>query len=110
MIVQTTEIGGAESRVSTLQSSALKRYVEEKSMKEFSVCQFFSDGKYEYVRRFVEPEEAVKAAKHYTDSVAAKIGITQRVIITDGGDCCVFEWEYGKGITWPKLAHNANSH
>lgn len=68
---------------------------------EFSVCQFFEDGSYEYVRRNVGPEEAVTAAKHYTSSVGAKIGTTQRVIITDGGDCTNFEWQFGKGITYP---------
>ncbi len=66
----------------------------------YSVCQFFEDGSYEYVRRNVEPEEAVKAAKHYTSSVAAKLGVTRRVIITDGGDCINFEWQYGKGVTF----------
>lgn len=66
----------------------------------FSVCQFFEDGSYEYVRRFVSLEEAVKAAKHYTSSVAAKLGVTRRVIITDGGDCINFEWQYGKGVTF----------
>lgn len=66
----------------------------------FSVCQFFEDGSYEYVRRYVSPEEAVQAAKHYTASVAAKVGIVRRVIITDGGDYINFEWQYGKGITF----------
>jgi hypothetical protein len=68
---------------------------------EFSVCQFFEDGSYEYVRRFVGAEEAVKVARHYTDNVAAKMGITTRVIITDGGDHCVFEWKRGEGVTFP---------
>jgi hypothetical protein len=68
---------------------------------EFSVCQFFSDGSYEYVRRFVSDEEAVLAAIHYSSSVGAKLGTTQRVIITDGGDCINWEWEFGKGITYP---------
>lgn len=65
---------------------------------EYSVCQFFADGSYEYVRRFVDESSAVEAVKHYTDNVAARMGLTKRVIITDGGDCIVFEWEYGKGI------------
>lgn len=68
---------------------------------EFSVCQFFEDDTYEYVRRLVDAEEAVTAARHYTDNVAAKMGITKRVIITDGGDCCVFEWLAGKGVVYP---------
>jgi hypothetical protein len=67
---------------------------------EFSVCQFFPDGSYEYVRRFVDAEEAVKAAHHYCHSVGAKIGTTVRVIITDGGDCTNFEWKYGEGIVF----------
>jgi hypothetical protein len=29
---------------------------------EFSVCQFFEDGQYEYTRRWVSAEEAVTAA------------------------------------------------
>lgn len=69
-------------------------------MNEYSVCQFFEDGSAEYVRRWVGAEEAVRAARHYTSSVAAKAGITRRVIITDGGDCINFEWQYGKGVTF----------
>ena len=55
-----------------------------------------------YVCRFVSAEEAVKTAKHYCNSVGAQIGTTERVIITDGGDCIAFQWEHGKGITFPK--------
>jgi hypothetical protein len=71
------------------------------SRNEFSVCQFFKDGQYEYVRRYVSAEEAVKAFKHYTNNVAVKMGVVTRVIITDGGDCTNMEWQYGKGITYP---------
>ena len=67
---------------------------------EFSVVQFFEDGSYEYVRRWVSAEEAVKAAKHYTTSVVARAGFVTKVMITDGGDFCCFEWQYGKGITF----------
>lgn len=68
---------------------------------EFSVCQFFEDESYEYVARFVDPETAVLKAKHYVTSAAAKIGMTRRVIITDGLDCVNFEWKYGEGIVFP---------
>lgn len=68
---------------------------------EFSVCQFFEDETYEYVRRYVSAEEAVKAAKHYCSSVGAQVGTTRRVIITDGGDDTVFEWKYGEGVVFP---------
>ena len=67
---------------------------------EFSVCQFFDDGSYEYVRRDVGALEAVQAAGHYCNSVGAKLGITKRVIITDGGDYICFEWQHGKGVTF----------
>ncbi len=68
---------------------------------EFSVCQFFSNEEYEYVRRFVDAEEAVKAFGHYTSSVGARMGFTQRVIITDGGDSISAEWIYGRGVVFP---------
>ena len=73
---------------------------------EFSVYQFFEDDSYECVRRFVTAEEAVKAARHYTNNVATKVGITRRVIITDGLDCTVFEWLYGKGVVFPEEIAN----
>ena len=68
---------------------------------EFSVCQFFPDDSYEYVRRFVSIDEALKAAEHYTQNVSAHAGLTSRVIITDGGDCICFEWIYGQGVVFP---------
>lgn len=68
---------------------------------EFSVCQFFVDDSYEYVRRYVDQDEAVKAVKHYCDNVASRMGITKRVIITDGGDCVCFEWRFGEGVVFP---------
>jgi hypothetical protein len=71
---------------------------------EFSVCQFFPGGDYEYVRSGVGAEEAVKAAHHYANSVGAKLGTTMRVIITDGGDCTVFEWRFGEGVVFPPPA------
>jgi hypothetical protein len=68
---------------------------------EFSVCQFFADGSYEYYKRSIEAREAVKAAHFLSHNVAARYGQTCRVIITDGGDHCVFEWQRGMGVTWP---------
>jgi hypothetical protein len=52
--------------------------------------------------KYVSLEEATKWFKHHTTNVTAKVGITQRVIMTDGGDCIVAEWQHGKGIIWPK--------
>ena len=67
---------------------------------EFSVHQFFEDETSECVRRNVGPEEAVEAAHHYCHSIGARMGFTKRVIITDGGDNCNFEWIFGKGVTF----------
>jgi len=72
-----------------------------KSKGEYSVCQFFMDDTYEYVRRFVSAEEAVTAFKHYTTSIAARMGMIKEVIITDGGDCTNCHWVYGKGLVFP---------
>ncbi|MGH8219948.1 MAG: hypothetical protein ACREUT_15505 [Steroidobacteraceae bacterium] len=69
-------------------------------MERFSVFQFFPDETYEAVRRFVPGEEAVKAALHYCSCVGAKLGTTVRVIITDGADHTVFEWQRLLGITF----------
>jgi hypothetical protein len=80
------------------------RVVVEKVMDEhYSVCQFFEDGQYEYVRRFVSVEEATQAFTHYAKSVGAQVGTTVRVIITDGGDSIVAEWKYKEGLVWPPL-------
>lgn len=68
---------------------------------QYSVVQFFEDDTYEYVRRFVSAKEAVMILKHYTNSVAVKLGMVSKVIITDGGDCVCFEWTKDKGITFP---------
>jgi hypothetical protein len=46
-------------------------------------------------------EDAITAFKFYTNNVASKLGITNRVIITDYGDCIVAEWKYGKGLVFP---------
>jgi hypothetical protein len=70
-------------------------------MELYSVTQFFPDGQYETVRKHVPAVEAMEAVKHYTRSVGARLGTTVRVIITDMMDSICFEWEYGKGITFP---------
>jgi len=67
-------------------------------MELYNVVRFFPDGQYEYVRKAVSAEEAVKATQHYTTSVGARMGTTVRVIITDMMDCTCFEWKDGKII------------
>jgi len=68
---------------------------------EFSVYQFFLDETSERVESFVDPQTAVETACRLTRSVGAKMGTTARVIITDGGDFTCFEWQAGKGVTYP---------
>jgi hypothetical protein len=68
---------------------------------QYSVVQFFPDGSYEYVARWIMPEAAVRLAKRITETIGAKLGTTTRVIITDGGDSTVFEWQHGRGVTFP---------
>ena len=68
---------------------------------EFNVWQFFADGSQEQVRAGVSPGEAMNAFAHYTSNVASKLGVVERVIITDGGDDCNAEWKFGQGYTFP---------
>ena len=68
------------------------------SNERFNVVQFFKDGTYEYVRRNVTAEDAVKAAQHYTQSVAVRMDLVNRVIVTDMLDQTCFEWKDGKII------------
>jgi len=67
----------------------------------FSVTQFFANGEYETVRKHVPLEDAGKAFGHYTTSVGASMGMTNRVIMTDAGDSIVAEWTFEDGITFP---------
>lgn len=67
----------------------------------FNVVQFFENDTYEYVRRNVTAEEAMEAFRHYISSIAAKMGMVKRVIITDDGDSINAEWERGKGVIFP---------
>ena len=67
----------------------------------FSVFQYFDNDTQEQVRANVSAEEAVKAFNHYTCSVAARRGMTKRVIVIDQFDCTNMEWIYGQGVTFP---------
>jgi len=67
----------------------------------FSLFRTFADGRTEQLKDRVGAREALHAAYHYTHAVSALTGLTQRVIITDGGDCIVFEWKHGEGVVFP---------
>ena len=51
--------------------------------------------------RFILLDLAMHQVKRLTSGPAAQLGMVKRVIITDGGDCIVFEWKQGEGITFP---------
>ena len=67
----------------------------------YDIWQWFPDGSHERVGTGLEAEAAVHLAHSYTTRPAAKIGIIQRVTIVDpADDATVFEWTYGKGVTF----------
>ena len=69
-----------------------------------SVCQFFQDGTYEWVKRSVGLADAAAAALRFSSNVSAGIGLTSRVIITDADDCTNWDWCYGEGVRLPQDA------
>lgn len=71
---------------------------------EFSTAVFYTDDTHEYVRRWVSPQEAMEAFIHHTNSVAVRLGMVKKVIITDGLDYTNMEWKKEKGITYPPEA------
>ena len=66
---------------------------------EFSVYFWDRDGGQHEELRFVGPEAAMRAMQRLTQGPAAMIGMVKRVIITDGGDYCCYEWRDGK-VMW----------
>ena len=74
---------------------------------EFSVVEFYSDGYHAYVERRLDAKNAVNLAKRCTDAAMVASGFVVKVIITDGGDNTVFQWEHGKGVTFPPAEDRA---
>jgi hypothetical protein len=68
---------------------------------QFSVYWWDADGGQHDELRFVDGEKAVSACRRLTHGPAAMLGIVDRVIITDGGDCTCFEWKKELGLVWP---------
>ena len=69
---------------------------------EFSVVEFYVNGTHRYVERWLPAKEAVELAKRCTDAAELAGSLVTRVIITDGGDFTVFQWEQGRGVTFPE--------
>lgn len=76
---------------------------EESKTPSFSAFGFHDDERYDPIVRWVNLEQAQKTVERVLLGPAKLImqQIYQRVIITDGGDNIVFEWQRGKGVTFP---------
>jgi hypothetical protein len=66
----------------------------------FSVYQFSDSDESECVARDVEGREAMQTFDDCTNSRAARMGITHRVIIMDGYDRLLREWQFGQRLTY----------
>jgi hypothetical protein len=67
----------------------------------FDVWLFYRSGWHERLEEDLSAEQAVAAAKRFSESVGAKTGLLEEIRITDSGDNCVFQWIHGKGVTFP---------
>ena len=72
--------------------------------REFSVVEFYDSGYHAYVEPcWLDAKGAVELSKRCTDAATAAEGFVNKVIIVDGGDNTVFEWQRGKGVTFPEM-------
>jgi hypothetical protein len=69
---------------------------------EFSVYWQSPDQMWNAERLWCRAELAVQLACALAKRPAAHLGIIRCIRITDGGDNCVFEWQYGKGVVFPE--------
>jgi hypothetical protein len=67
---------------------------------EYSVYRW-SGERYAPLLRFVDAKTAVEAAADLSRSPAAQAGVITRIMITDGGDHCCFDWRHGEGLVFP---------
>lgn len=76
--------------------------VTQNNKETFCVYQFFyNDLGYEKVAQYVSAEEAIRIYNGLVSSLGAKMGTTEKIIITDMWDLTVLEWCFGKGIVFP---------
>ena len=75
--------------------------MNEETRNEFSVYSWDKDGNQHEECRFVSMDHAIERFALLTGNVAAKTGITRRVIVTDGEDFTNMEWVFNEGITYP---------
>ena len=68
----------------------------------FKVWVFFPDQSHYCAADGLDMGQAVQTAKQQTETIGARLGISRRIIIEDAGGDTVFEWQYGKGVTFPR--------
>jgi hypothetical protein len=69
---------------------------------EFSVWIFFIDGTHFSEWRGLDAGSALAQAAELSKRPAIAAGIfVERIIVTDSGDCTVFEWRPAQSVTWP---------
>lgn len=69
----------------------------------FSVWEFFAGGECSTRHTQLDAWTAVAVANRLTQSLAARIGTTCRIVILDAHEYPVWEWRYGKGVSFPAL-------
>jgi hypothetical protein len=74
---------------------------------EFSVYWFDPDGNCNRELSYVDAKTAVNFALDFPNRPAGLMGVIQRVIITDGGDFCVYDWRHGVGQVFPEVTADA---
>jgi hypothetical protein len=68
----------------------------------FAVWVWFPDGTHLCEAEDLDEESAAKKACSLSQNVGARIGTTQRItIVEQKSDDTVFEWTFGKGVTFP---------
>jgi hypothetical protein len=73
--------------------------IDDGDRDEFSVTVFFDDDTHVYIGRWMSAKNSVELAKAATNRAAVLPSVV-KVIITDGGDHTVFQWERDKGVTF----------
>jgi len=68
----------------------------------FSVYVFFPDDSWQKEGEGLDVVGAMRLVSQLSHSVGARMGMVQRIIITDSGDSTCLEWKPGLGITFPK--------
>lgn len=68
---------------------------------QYSLYIFDEDGRSIRPYLLIGLNEVMASTMQLITSPLAVTGMFHRIIITDGGDSTIFEWQYGKGIVYP---------